>query len=60
MAEKQTEKQVEITYTKEQIVNANRYTETRDIVSAVLEDGKSYTLKQVDDAISKYKKGKVI
>ena len=46
------------TYKKEQLVASKRYANRRDIIMALLEDGKAYTLNEVDGLIEKYKKGK--
>lgn len=47
------------TFTKEQIVNAKRYRQDIDIVNALLDDGKTYTLAEVDNIIERFKKGSV-
>ena len=47
------------TYKKEQLVASKRYANRRDIIMALLEDGKAYTLNEVDGLIEKYMKGKV-
>lgn len=48
-----------VTYKKEQLVASKRYANRRDIIMALLEDGKAYTLNEVDGLIEKYMKGKV-
>lgn len=45
------------TYTKEQILKSNIYKYRRDLVGALLEDGKSYEIKEVDNMIENYLKG---
>ena len=47
------------TYTKEQLAASKRYANRRDLIRALLEDGKAYTLKEADALIEKYMKGKV-
>lgn len=47
------------TFTKEQIITSVKYDRHRDVVNALLEDGKMYTIAQVDGLISGYMKGKV-
>lgn len=47
-------------YTKEQLAASKRYANRRDIISALLVDGKTYTLNEVDELIEKFMKGKVI
>lgn len=46
-------------YTKEQLVTSKKYATRQDILSALLDDGKTYTLAEVDALIEKYLKGKV-
>ena len=46
-------------YSKEQLVASKRYATKRDIISALLENGKTYTFDEVDALIEKYMKGKV-
>ncbi len=46
-------------YTKEQLVTSKKYATRQDILSALLADGKTYTLDEVDALIEKYMKGKV-
>lgn len=46
-------------FSKEQILASARYAGKRDLVDALLENGKSYTIVTVDNMIEKYKKGKV-
>ena len=48
-----------VSYTKEQIISAKKYIHRKDVVNVVLKDGQSYTLKEVDDLIEKFMKGKV-
>ena len=44
----------EPTFEKEAIVRSARYRDKLDLVNALLEDEKEYTLKQVDEAIEEY------
>ncbi len=46
-------------HTKKQLLASEKYASRRDVLSALLEDGKSYTTAQVDALIEKYMKGKV-
>ena len=46
-------------YTKQQIIASKRYANRRDMVNALLDDNKRYTLDEVDALIKKYTKGKV-
>ena len=45
------------TYTKEQILRSDVYRYRRDLVGALLEDGKSYEIKEVDNMIENYLEG---
>lgn len=49
----------EAVYTREQIVSSQRYATRRDLVHALLEPGKGYTLAEVDARIEKFRKGAV-
>lgn len=54
-----TEQAAAATYTKEQLAASKRYANRRDLIRALLEDGKAYTLKEADALIEKYMKGMV-
>ena len=43
----------EAMFTKEQIVNSNKFKERKDLLNVVLEEGMSYTLKQVESILKK-------
>ena len=47
------------TFAKEQIVGAKKYENDIDVINALLKDGESYTLAEVDKIIENFKKGKV-
>ena len=53
------EKASEPVFTKEQILGAKKYRHNKDVVSALLKDGESYSLSEVDAKIEKFMKGKV-
>lgn len=53
-----TEK-VENKFSKEQLIASNRFRERRDILEALLETGKLYTVKAVEEKIESYMKGRV-
>lgn len=55
---KEVKKVAEEKYTKEQIVNSITFINNRDLLNAVLEN-KSYSKKEINEIIKKYKKGKV-
>lgn len=42
-------------YTKEALVSSVRFEKDRDILSAVLEDGKTYSITEAQKAINAYK-----
>lgn len=47
-------------YGKEQILGSSRYRGQRDLVNALLERGKQYSLEEVDGLLEEYLKGKVM
>ena len=49
----------EAVYTREQVMSSQRYATRRDLASVLLEDGKTYTLTEVDALINKFMKGAV-
>ena len=55
---KEVKKVAEDKYTTEQIVNSKTLINNRDLLNAVLEN-KSYSKKEINEIIKKYKKGKV-
>lgn len=46
-------------FTKGQILASARYSSQRDVVDALLDEKKEYTLEHVDRAIEEFMKGKV-
>lgn len=46
-------------FTKEQIIESNRYKFRKDILNVLLESGKTYTLDEVDRLLENFMKGKV-
>lgn len=44
-------------WTKAQLLMSNRYKHKKDVLNAVLEDGKEYTVDQADSKIHEYLKG---
>lgn len=57
--ENKTESRNENTYTKDQILLSEKYAKRRDLVNALLEDEKEYTITEVDAMMEKFLKGKV-
>lgn len=47
------------TFTKEQLLNSKKFQSQRDLINALIEDGKSYTMAEVDKKIKNYLDGKV-
>lgn len=47
------------THSKEQLLGSQRYVKCRDLLGALLDDDKRYTLEEVDTAIENFMKGKV-
>lgn len=52
-------KQGETTFIKQELLKAECYRGKEDLVGALLEDGRKYSLKEVDAVIDKFMKGKV-
>lgn len=46
-------------YTKEQLIVSQRYADKRDLLEALLDDDKKYSLSDADGKIEKYMKGEV-
>ncbi len=60
-AAKQTaQKKTVPSFTKEQLVNAARYRDKKDIVTGLLEDGKKYTIAEANSLIKEFLKRKVV
>lgn len=49
----ETEKNIH-TYSKQQILRSKAYADKQDIIDALLEDHKEYTLESVDEIIKKF------
>lgn len=52
-------KTAEPKFTKESLLNAKRFRNERDLISALLEDGVEYTIPEVEEMIANYLKGLV-
>lgn len=59
MKAKQKTEAVEATFTLAQLLKAKRYANKKDLLNALLNEKEQYTIKQVDDIIEKFLKGKV-
>lgn len=57
---KNTRQKEPVRYTKTQLASAKRYREKKDLITALLEEGKSYTTEEADQLIDTFMKGKVI
>jgi len=55
---KETEN-IEIKFSKSQLVESKRFSGQKDLLNTILEDGKEYTLDDVVSRVEKYMKGKV-
>lgn len=58
-AETVSVEQTEPKFSKSQLVKCGKYRNRRDLVDALLDDNKKYTMKQVDTMIENFMKGKV-
>lgn len=47
-------------YTKDQILNSNKWCGYRDLINALFDDSKSYSAAEIQGIIDKYMKGKVV
>lgn len=56
---KETVVPAEIKHSKELFISSKKYADVRDALGAILEDGKMYSIKDVDAALEKIMKGKV-
>lgn len=45
-------------FSKEDLVKSKKYQHRRDLLNAVLEDDKKYTIQEVDSKIEKFMKGR--
>ncbi len=58
-AEGKEDGQEKARFTKGQFLESRRFMGRRDIINALLEDGKEYTVSAVEEEIGNYMKGKV-
>ncbi|WP_113674562.1 hypothetical protein [Vallitalea guaymasensis] len=59
-ADVETVENVEVmTFSKEKIISAKKYSNRKDILNELLDDGKEYSFDQVDKLMDDYMKGKV-
>lgn len=50
---------IPIKFSKEQILTSTKYRNNRDLVDAILDEKKKYTIENVDSLVEKYMKGEV-
>lgn len=60
MGKKTNESEMIPKFTKEQLVKSKHFRDNKDWISGNLQNGKLYTIAEVEDMIQKYMKGKVI
>lgn len=53
------EQEEAVRYTKEQLSGAERFRSRRDLVEALLENGREYTVSEANQVIHEFMKGKV-
>lgn len=53
------EKEEVYKYDKEQFLTAKKYANRKDVLNALLGEGESYTIEEVDALLNKFEKGKV-
>lgn len=51
---KKDEKNEETTFTKAQLLKSKRYSERVDLLNVLLEDGKTYTSREVDELVKDF------
>lgn len=59
MAKNQATKQAQPGFTKEQLLSSEKYAGRRDALTAILEDGKTYTTAEADQLLDKFMKTEV-
>ncbi|MCI9542005.1 MAG: hypothetical protein HFG39_13375 [Lachnospiraceae bacterium] len=56
---KKQDGKMELKFSKEQLLLSERFQERKDIIAALLHDGEQYTIKEAEERIEQYMKGKV-
>lgn len=51
--------QAEPRFTRQQVLESARYGNRKDLVAALLDDGRMYTIAEVDQKVDRFMKGKV-
>ncbi len=56
---KKQDGKMELKFSKEQLLLSERFRERRDMIAALLHDGEQYTIKEAEERMEQYRKGKV-
>ncbi len=56
---KKQDVKMELKFSKEQLLLSERFQERKDIIAALLHDGEQYTIKEAEERMEQYMKGKV-
>ena len=56
---KEKDKKTENRFTKQQVLASKKLSYSKDLINAIMEDGKTYTLKEVETKVNEYLKRKV-
>jgi predicted RNA methylase len=59
LATKQNTVEEVVKFPKEQLLTAKKYSNRKDVLGVVLEDGKEYSFEEADSLIADFMKGKV-
>lgn len=59
MAKEKPKKKTENKFTKQQVLASKKLSYSKDLINAILEDGKTYTLEEVETKVNEYLKRKV-
>lgn len=59
MSKKAKVNKTENQFTKQQVLASKKLSYSRDLLNAILQENKTYTLKEVDEEVNKFLKGKV-
>lgn len=59
MVEKEKTEKQSAKFLKEQILSSKQYAERKDLLEAILEDGKEYSNKEIEQKIQQFMKGTV-
>ena len=59
MSKKKEAELIENKFTKEQLLNSNKYKHNKDALSVLLEEDRSYSIQEVEKLLTDFMKGKV-